>query len=226
MPPRSKSYVYDQRTDSGVSYHSSDFCFPQERSPAIHGDGGKSRRQPAAQHVVDYEGRPSAPRCKYANVENEERRKALREDRGHTSREDRGHTSRNTWAYERRRTGLQQRSPTETTGLQQRSPTKTLAHANCTPFFSPKHLDFVTEKNSFFCHLKNTVFQTLAKNAFFISSAHFVLFLGGSNNHSLVQNQRVCRSFSPKKILLANLKNTNFWIVWKTIRDGRCSHIR
>ena len=43
-----------------------------------------------------------------------------------------------------------------------------LAHANCTPF-----LDFVTEKNSFFCHLENTVFQTLRKNAFFISFAHF-----------------------------------------------------
>ena len=74
-----------------------------------------------------------------------------------------------------------------------------LAHANCTPFFSPKHLDFVTEKNSFFCHLENTVFQTLPKNAFFISFAHFSLFLGGSNNHSLVQNQRVYRSFSPQK---------------------------
>ena len=74
-----------------------------------------------------------------------------------------------------------------------------LAHANCTPFFSPKHLDFVTEKNSFFCHLENTVFQTLPKNAFFIRFAHILLFLGGSNNHSLVQNQRVYRSFSPKK---------------------------
>ena len=100
-----------------------------------------------------------------------------------------------------------------------------LAHANCTPFFSPKHLDFVTEKK-FFCHLENTVFQTLPKNAFFISFAHFLLFLGGSNNDSLVQNQRVYRSFSPKKILLANWKNTNFWIIWKTIKDGRCSHIR
>ena len=100
-----------------------------------------------------------------------------------------------------------------------------LAHANCTPFFSPKHLDFVTSKNSFFCHLENTVFQTLPKNAFFISFAHFLMSLGGSNNHSLVQNQRVHRSFSPKKIFLANLKNTNFWIVWKTIKDGRCSHI-
>ena len=125
VPPRSKSHVYDRRTDSSVGYHLSDFCFPQERSPAIHGDGGKSRRQPAAQHVVDYEGRPWAPRRKYANVENEELRKALREDRGHTSREDRGHTSRNTWAYERSRNGLQKRSPTKTTGLQQRSPTKT-----------------------------------------------------------------------------------------------------
>ena len=74
-----------------------------------------------------------------------------------------------------------------------------LAHANCTPFFTPKHLDFVIEKNTFFCHLENTVFQTLPKNAFFISFAHFLLFLGGSNNHSLVQNQRVYRSFSPKK---------------------------
>ena len=101
-----------------------------------------------------------------------------------------------------------------------------LAHANCTPFFSPKHLDFVTEKNSFFCHLENIVFQTLPKNAFFISFAHLFLFFGGSKNHSLVQNQRVYRSFSPKKkILLANLQNTNFWIVWKTIKDRRCSHI-
>ena len=41
-----------------------------------------------------------------------------------------------------------------------------LAHANCTPFFSPKHLDFVTKKKSFFCHLENTFFQTLPKNAF------------------------------------------------------------
>ena len=132
VPPRSKSYVYDRRRDSSVSYHSSDFCFPQERSPAIHGDGGKSRRQPAAQHVVDYEARPWAPPRKYANVENAERRKALREDRGHTSREDRGHTSRNTWAYERSQTGLQQRSPTKTTGLQQRSPTKTNAREQAT----------------------------------------------------------------------------------------------
>ena len=114
VPPRSKFYVYDGLTDSGGSYHSSDFCFPQERSPAIHGDGGKYRCQPAAQHVVDYEGRPWAPRRKYANVENEECRKALREDRGHTSREDRGHTSCNTWAYERSRCGLQRRSPTKT----------------------------------------------------------------------------------------------------------------
>ena len=37
-------------------------------------------------------------------------------------------------------------------------PSTILAHANCTPFFSPKHLDFVSEKNSFFCHLENTVF--------------------------------------------------------------------
>ena len=93
------------------------------------------------------------------------------------------------------------------------------------PLFSPRHLDFVTKKNSFFCHLENTVFQTLPENAFFIRFAHFLLFSGGSNNHSLIQNQRVYRSFSPKKILLANLKNTNFWIVWKTIKDGRCSHI-
>ena len=42
-----------------------------------------------------------------------------------------------------------------------------LAHANCTPFFSPKHLDFVTEKNSFFCHLENTTFQTLPKKCIF-----------------------------------------------------------
>ena len=68
-----------------------------------------------------------------------------------------------------------------------------LAHANCTPFLSPKHLDFVTEKNSFFCHLENTVFQTLPKNAFFIRFAHFLLSLGGSINHSLVQNQRAYR---------------------------------
>ena len=74
-----------------------------------------------------------------------------------------------------------------------------LAHANCTPFFSPKHLGFVTEKNSFFCHVENTVFQTLPKNAFFIRFAHFLLFLGGSNNHSSVQNQRAYPSFSPKK---------------------------
>ena len=73
-----------------------------------------------------------------------------------------------------------------------------LAHTNCTPFFSPKHLDFVNEKNSFFCHLENSVFQTLPKKKC-ISFAHFLLFLGGSNNHSLVQNQRVHRSFSPKK---------------------------
>ena len=31
--------------------------------------------------------------------------------------------------------------------------------------------------------------------------------------------------FPRKKVLLANLKNTNFWMVWKTIKDGRCSHI-
>ena len=74
-----------------------------------------------------------------------------------------------------------------------------LAHANCTPFFSPKHLDFVTEKKSFFCHLENTVFQTFPRNALFIRFAHFLLFLGGSNNHSLVQNQRAYRSFCPKK---------------------------
>ena len=76
---------------------------------------------------------------------------------------------------------------------------KHLAHAKCTTFFSPKQLDFVTEKNSFFCHLENTIFQILPKNAFFISFAHFLLFLGWSNNHFLVQNQRVYRSFSPKK---------------------------
>ena len=103
---------------------------------------------------------------------------------------------------------------------------RVLAHANCTPFFSPKHLDFVTKKNSFFCHLENTVFQTLPKNAFFISFAHFLLFFGGTIDHSLVQNQRVNRLFSQKKVLLANLKNTNFWIVWKNFEDGRCSHIR
>ena len=91
----------------------------------IHGDCGKLRRRPPAQHAVEYEGGPSAPRRKYANEENEERCKAIRGDRGHTSREDRGHTSRNTWASERSRTGLQQRIPTKTTGPQQRSPTKT-----------------------------------------------------------------------------------------------------
>ena len=111
VPRRSKSYVYDGLTDSGGSYQSFDFCFPQERSPAVHGDAGKSRRQPAAQQVVDYEERPWAPRRKYANVENEERRKALREDRGHTSR--------NTWAYERSQSGLQQRSPTKTNAREQ-----------------------------------------------------------------------------------------------------------
>ena len=34
-----------------------------------------------------------------------------------------------------------------------------LAHANCTPLFSPKHLDSVTEKNGFFCHLEKTFFS-------------------------------------------------------------------
>ena len=97
-----------------------------------------------------------------------------------------------------------------------------LAHANCTPFLSPKHLDFVNEKNSCFCHLENSFFQPIPKNAFFISFAHFWLFLGGSNNHSLLQNQSGYRSFFSKSILLANLKKTNFWIVWKTIEDGRC----
>ena len=93
------------------------------------------------------------------------------------------------------------------------------------PLFSPKHLDFVTEKNSFFLPSGKHCFSDPPKNAFFIRFAHFLLFLGGSNNHSLVQNQRVYRSFFLKKVLLANLKNTNFWIVWKTIKDGRCSHI-
>ena len=74
-----------------------------------------------------------------------------------------------------------------------------LAHANCTPFSSAKHLHLVTEKNSFFCHVENTVFQPLPKNAFFIRFAHFLLFLGGSNNNSLVQNHRVYRSFSLNK---------------------------
>ena len=85
-----------------------------------------------------------------------------------------------------------------------------LAHANCTPFFSPKHLDFVTERKSFFCHLENRVFQTLPKNAYFISFAHFLLFLGGSNNHSLVQNQRVYRSFSPKKNFVGKFEEYQF----------------
>ena len=67
---------------------------------------------------------------------------------------------------------------------------KDLARPNCTPFVSPKHLDFVNAKNNLFCHLENTVFQTLPKNAFFISFVHFLLLLGGSNNHSLVENQR------------------------------------
>ena len=86
-----------------------------------------------------------------------------------------------------------------TTAFPEATTTSDLAHANCTPFFSPKHLDFVREKNSFFCHLENTVFQTLPKKEFFIRFAHFLLFLGGSNNHSLVQNQRVYSSFSPKE---------------------------
>ena len=67
------------------------------------------------------------------------------------------------------------------------------------PLFPPKHLDFVSEKNSLFCHLENTVFQTLPKNVFFIRFAHFLLFLGGSINHYLVQTQRVYWSSSPKK---------------------------
>ena len=54
-----------------------------------------------------------------------------------------------------------------------------LAHANCTPFFAPKQLDFVTEKNSFFAILKILFFKPSKKNAFFISFAHFLLFLGG-----------------------------------------------
>ena len=74
----------------------------------------------------------------------------------------------------------------------------TLSPRKLHPLFSPKHLDFVTKKNGFFCHLENTVFQYLPKNAFFIRFAHFLLFLGGSKNHSLVQNQRVYWSFSPK----------------------------
>ena len=93
------------------------------------------------------------------------------------------------------------------------------------PLFSLEHLNIVSLKNIFFCHPENTGFQTLPKNALFISFAHFLLFLGGSNNDSLAQNQRVYASFSPKKILLANLKNTNFWMVSKTIKDGRCSHV-
>ena len=75
----------------------------------------------------------------------------------------------------------------------------TLSPRKLHPLFSPKHLHFVGEKNSFFCHLENTVFQTRPENAFFIKFAHFLLFLGGSNNHSLVQNRRVYRSFSLKK---------------------------
>ena len=70
------------------------------------------------------------------------------------------------------------------------------------PLFSPEHLDFVTEKKGFFRHLENTIFQTLPKNAFFIRFALFLMFLGGSNNHSLVQNQRAYRSFSLKKIFV------------------------
>ena len=41
-----------------------------------------------------------------------------------------------------------------------------LAHANCTPFFSPKHLDFVTEKNGFFAILKILFFKPSQKMHF------------------------------------------------------------
>ena len=41
-----------------------------------------------------------------------------------------------------------------------------LAHANCTPFFSPKHLDFVTEKIVFFAILKITFFKPSQKKHF------------------------------------------------------------
>ena len=41
-----------------------------------------------------------------------------------------------------------------------------LAHANCTPFFSPKHLDFVTKKNIFFAILKILFFKPSQKMHF------------------------------------------------------------
>ena len=41
-----------------------------------------------------------------------------------------------------------------------------LAHANCTPFFSPKHLDLVTEKYSFFAILKILFFKPSQKTHF------------------------------------------------------------
>ena len=41
-----------------------------------------------------------------------------------------------------------------------------LAHANCTPFFSPKHLDLVTEKYSFFAILKIPFFKPSQKRIF------------------------------------------------------------
>ena len=74
-----------------------------------------------------------------------------------------------------------------------------LAHANCTPCFSPKHLDFVTEKYSFFAILKILFFKPSQKTHFSSVLPIFCCFLGGSNNHFLVQNQRVYRSFSSKK---------------------------
>ena len=43
---------------------------------------------------------------------------------------------------------------------------RVLAHANCTPFFSPKHLDFVTEKNIFFAILKILFFKFSQKMHF------------------------------------------------------------
>ena len=85
VPQRSKFYLYHGFTDSGTSCHASAISPPQKPSQAIHGDGGSSCRQPAARPIVHYEERPCAPRRKYANVGNEERRKALAEHRGRGS---------------------------------------------------------------------------------------------------------------------------------------------
>ena len=45
-------------------------------------------------------------------------------------------------------------------------PPYVLAHANCIPFFSPKHLDFVTEKIFFFAILKILFFKPSQKMHF------------------------------------------------------------